>query len=44
MDAVINTSITIETGIDNFFYNLFKLGLAKSRKIVAYADFVKSTK
>ncbi|MEY3312209.1 MAG: hypothetical protein RL348_1552 [Bacteroidota bacterium] len=43
-DAVINTSITIESGIDNFFINLFTLGLANSRKIVVDADFVKSTK
>jgi hypothetical protein len=43
-DAIINTSITIETGIDNFFFNLFTLGLANSSKIVIDADFVRSTK
>jgi hypothetical protein len=43
-DAVINTSITIEQGFDNFLINLFTLGLANSKKIVVDADFVRSTK
>lgn len=40
-DAVINTTITIKHGVDNFFINLFTLGLAKSRKIIVEADFMK---
>jgi len=43
-DAVINTTVTIKTGIDNFFINLFTLGLAKSRKIVIDADLMKEKK
>ncbi len=39
-DAIINTTITIKRSIDNFFINLFTLGLARSRKIVVEADFM----
>jgi hypothetical protein len=39
-DAIINTTITVKTSIDNFFINLFTLGLARSRKIVVEADFM----
>lgn len=41
-DAVINTTITIKTGVDNYFLNLITLGLAQSRKIVIEADMMKS--
>jgi len=40
-DAVINTTVTIKSGADNFFINLFTLGLAKSRKVVIDADLMK---
>ncbi len=40
-DAVINTTVTIRTSIDNFFINLFTLGLAQSRKIIIDADLMK---
>lgn len=40
-DAVINTTVTIRTSIDNFFINLFTLGLAQSRKIIVDADLMK---
>ena len=43
-DAVINTTVTIKMGIDNYFINLFTLGLAKSRKIVVDADLMKEKK
>ena len=43
-DAVINTMVTIKSGIDNFFINLFTLGLAKSRKIIVDADLMKAKK
>jgi hypothetical protein len=43
-DAVINTSVTIKTSIDNYFINLFTLGLAQSRKIVVDADLMKEKK
>ncbi len=43
-DAVINTTVTIKTSIDNFFINLFTLGLAQSRKIVVDADLMKEKK
>lgn len=39
-DAVINTTVTIKTGIDNFFINLFTLGLARSRKVVIGIDLM----
>jgi len=39
-DAVINVTVTIKSGIDNFFINVFTLGLARSRKIVIEADFM----
>jgi hypothetical protein len=41
-DAVINTTVTIKSGIDNFFINLFTLGLAQSRKVVITADLMKN--
>jgi hypothetical protein len=40
-DAVINTTITIKTSIDNYLINLFTFGLAQSRKIVIDADLMK---
>jgi hypothetical protein len=40
-DAVINTTISFKAGIDNYFLNLFTLGLAQSRKVMIEADFVK---
>jgi hypothetical protein len=40
-DAVINTTVTIKSGADNFFINLFTLGLAQSRKVVVDADLMK---
>ena len=43
-DAVINTTVTIKTSIDNYFINLFTLGLAQSRKIVVDADLMKEKK
>ena len=43
-DAVINTTVTIKTSVDNFFINLFTLGLAQSRKIVVDADLMKEKK
>ncbi|MDA1181965.1 MAG: hypothetical protein O3B82_00065 [Bacteroidetes bacterium] len=43
-DALINTTITIKTGIDNYLINLFTLGLARSRKIVVDADLMKEKK
>lgn len=43
-DAVINTTVTIKQGIDNYFINLFTFGLAASRKVVIEADFVKAPK
>jgi hypothetical protein len=43
-DAVINTTITIKSSIDNFFINLFTLGFAKSRKISIEADLMKEKK
>ncbi len=41
-DAVANTTIVIKTGIDNYFINLFTLGLAQSKKVVIEADFMKN--
>lgn len=43
-DAVINTTVTIKSSIDNFFLNLFTLGFAKSRKISIEADLMKEKK
>jgi len=43
-DAVINTTITIRSGIDNFFINLFTIGLAQSRKVIVDADLMKEKK
>ena len=43
-DAVINTTIIIKSSIDNFFINLFTLGLARSRKIIINADLMKAKK
>ena len=43
-DAVINTTVTIKSSIDNFFINLFTLGFAKSRKISIEADLMKEKK
>lgn len=40
-DAVINTTVTIKSGADNFFINLFTLGLANSRKVVIEADLMR---
>jgi len=40
-DKVINCSIIIKIGVDNYFLNYFTFGLANSRKIVVEADFVK---
>ncbi len=42
--ALINTTITLKSGIDNFFINLFTLGLAQSRKIVVEGDLMKEKK
>lgn len=41
-DAVINTTILIKVGIDNYFINLFTLGLAQSKKVVIEADLMKN--
>jgi hypothetical protein len=43
-DAVINTTVTIKSSIDNFFLNLITLGFAKSRKITIEADLMKEKK
>ena len=43
-DAVINTTVTIKSSIDNFFLNLITLGFAKSRKISIEADLMKEKK
>jgi hypothetical protein len=43
-DAVINTTVTIKISIDNYFINLFTLGLAQSRKVVVDADLMKEKK
>jgi hypothetical protein len=43
-DAVINTTVVIKTGIDNYFINLFTLGLARSKKVVVEADLMKEKK
>jgi len=43
-DAVINTTVTIKSSIDNFFINLFTLGFANSRKISIEADLMKEKK
>lgn len=40
-DAVINTTVKIKIGIDNFLFNLFTLGIANSRKIVIECDLMK---
>lgn len=40
-DAVINTTVYIKTGVDNYFINLFTCGLAQSKKIVIEADLMK---
>lgn len=41
-DAVINTTVTIKQGVDNYFINLFTLGLANSTKIIIDADMMKN--
>lgn len=41
-DAVINTTVTIKQGVDNYFINLFTIGLANSTKIVIDADMMKN--
>jgi len=43
-DAVINTTVTLKSSIDNFFINLFTLGFANSRKISIEADLMKEKK
>jgi hypothetical protein len=43
-DAVINTTVTLKYGIDNFFLNLITLGFAQSQKIVIDADLMKEKK
>jgi hypothetical protein len=43
-DAVINTQITLKHGIDNYFINLFTLGIANSTKIIIDADMMKAKK
>ena len=43
-DAVINTQITLKQGIDNYFINIFTLGIANSTKIIIYADMMKAKK
>jgi len=42
--AVINTTVTLKSSIDNFFINLFTLGFANSRKISIEADLMKEKK
>lgn len=41
-DAVINTTVLIKTGVDNYFINLFTCGLAASKKVVIEADLMKN--
>jgi hypothetical protein len=43
-DAVINTQITLKQGIDNYFINIFTLGIANSTKIIIDADMMKAKK
>jgi hypothetical protein len=40
-DAVINTTVTIKTGVDNWLLNVVTLGLANSRKFVIEADLMR---
>ena len=43
-DAVINTTVTIKSALDNSCINIFTLGLAQSRKIVVDADLMREKK
>ena len=43
-DAVINTTVTIRSSLDNSCINFFTLGLAQSRKIVVEADLMREKK
>jgi hypothetical protein len=40
-DAVINTTITVKYGLDNYLLNLITLGLANSHKFIVEADLMK---
>ena len=40
-DAVINTTVIIKTGVDNYFINMFTCGMAASKKVVIEADLMK---
>ncbi|MFM2224577.1 MAG: hypothetical protein RJA07_779 [Bacteroidota bacterium] len=43
-DAVINTTITIKSSLDNSCINIFTLGFAQSRKFVVEADLMRYKK
>lgn len=40
-DAVINTTVTIKQGIDNWFLNVITFGFANSKKFVIEADLMR---